>query len=222
MELTNSFVVPAGIDAAWAHLLDVESLAPCFPGATLISHDGDSFTGAVKVKLGPVTLTYGGVARFVSTDPQTHRAVIDAAGKDARGTSTAAATVHTQLVAEAPDRTRVEVNTELAITGRPAQFGRGVMEDVAGRIIDQFAGNLAASMTTMPVEAVSPSEGTEAPPTGPPSEDTGPGPAAQTRSSNADALDLVGAAGLPILKRLAPVAAGLMIVALIVWWVRRR
>jgi uncharacterized protein len=148
MELTNSFVVPADIETTWARLLDVEALAPCFPGATLTGYDGETFTGTVKVKLGPVSLTYGGLAHFVSADAEARAAVIEASGKETRGTSTARATIQVHLVAD-QERTTVNVSTDLAITGRPAQFGRGVMEDVAGRIIDQFAANLAVSMATL-------------------------------------------------------------------------
>ena len=114
MDLENSFVVPAGIDAAWSRLLDIEGVAPCMPGAALTGRDGDSFDGKVKVKLGPVSMTYSGSGRFVEKDDQKHRAVIEAAGKDSRGSSTARATVHTQLVSEGPELTRVEVTTDLA------------------------------------------------------------------------------------------------------------
>jgi carbon monoxide dehydrogenase subunit G len=116
------------------------------PGATLTSRDGEEFAGSVKVKLGPVSMVYNGTARFVEQDVVARRAVIEAAGKDTKGTSTARATVRAVLTPESDQSTRVDVVTDLAITGRPAQFGRGVMQDVAGRIIDQFAANLAHVM----------------------------------------------------------------------------
>ena len=147
MELQNSFTVPADIDTAWQQLLDVESVAPCMPGATLESVDGDDVTGNVKVKLGPVSMSYAGKATFIKKDEENHTAVLEGSGKEAKGGGTAKVLVTTTLVAEAPDRTRVDVTTDLTITGKAAQFGRGVMQDVAGRIIDQFAANLAASMT---------------------------------------------------------------------------
>ena len=143
MELQHSFTVPAGVEAAWATLLDVEGIAPCFPGATLTGSDGDEFAGLVKVKLGPVSLQYAGKGRFVERDDVGHRAVIEAHGSDKRGNGTAGATVVAHLEAETEDTTRVVVSTELKVTGRPAQFGRGVMQDVGGRIVDQFAANLA-------------------------------------------------------------------------------
>lgn len=146
MDLNNSFVVPADISTAWQTLLDVEAIAPCMPGATLESVDGDNFTGSVKVKLGPVNMTYGGKARFLEKDEAAHKAVIEGTGKETRGSGTASALVTCQLVSEGPNQTRVDVITDLTVTGKPAQFGRGVMQDVAGRIIEQFSANLAATM----------------------------------------------------------------------------
>jgi carbon monoxide dehydrogenase subunit G len=143
LELQHSFTVPADVDTAWATLLDLEGVAPCFPGATLTGVDGDEFAGQVKVKLGPVSLQYAGKGRFVERDDAAHRAVIEAHGSDKRGNGTAGATVVAHLEAETEDSTRVVVSTELKVTGRPAQFGRGVMQDVGSRIVDQFAANLA-------------------------------------------------------------------------------
>ena len=142
MDLENSFTVSADVETAWETLLDVEAIAPCMPGATLESVNGDEFTGNVKVKLGPVSMVYGGEARFVSKDYATHTAIIDGTGKESRGTGTAKANVTIKLVAESSSLTRVDVATELTITGKAAQFGRGVMQDVAGRLVTQFAGNL--------------------------------------------------------------------------------
>jgi uncharacterized protein len=146
LELQHSFTVPADVEAAWAALLDLETVAPCFPGATLTGRDGDDFSGQVRVKLGPVSLQYAGKGRFVERDDAAHRAVIEAQGRDKRGNGTAGATVVAQLEAEGEGATRVVVDTQLKVTGRPAQFGRGVMQDVGGRIIDQFADNLARQL----------------------------------------------------------------------------
>src|SRR3954467_12395099 len=142
MKLEHDFTVPAPVDEAWKALLDVEKVAPCMPGATLTSVDGDDFTGTVKVKVGPIQVTYKGQARFVEKDDAAHRVVIEASGKEARGSGTAAATV-TAVLTAAGDRTRAEVVTDLNITGRPAQFGRGVMADVGAKLIGQFADCLA-------------------------------------------------------------------------------
>ncbi|WP_222264649.1 SRPBCC family protein [Modestobacter marinus] len=145
MQLENSFTVPVPIDDAWRVLLDIERIAPCMPGAVLDSVTGDEFTGRVKVKLGPINLTYQGRASFVEKDGTAHRAVIDAKGKDQRGNGTAAATITATLAAQG-STTRVDVLTDLNITGRPAQFGRGVMTDVGNKLLGQFADKLAAQL----------------------------------------------------------------------------
>jgi carbon monoxide dehydrogenase subunit G len=145
VQLENSFTVPVPVDEAWRVLLDIERIAPCMPGAALDSVNGDDFTGRVKVKLGPINLTYQGKASFVEKDEAAHRAVIDAKGKDQRGNGTAAATVTASLKAEGAI-TRVDVLTDLNITGRPAQFGRGVMTDVGNKLLGQFADKLAAQL----------------------------------------------------------------------------
>jgi carbon monoxide dehydrogenase subunit G len=145
VQLENSFTVPVPVDEAWRVLLDIERIAPCMPGAALDSVDGDDFTGRVKVKLGPINLTYQGKASFIEKDEAAHHAVIDARGKDQRGNGTAAATITANLAAEGAI-TRVNVLTDLNITGRPAQFGRGVMTDVGNKLLGQFADKLAAQL----------------------------------------------------------------------------
>jgi carbon monoxide dehydrogenase subunit G len=145
VQLENSFTVPVPVDEAWRVLLDIERIAPCMPGAALDSVDGDDFTGRVKVKLGPINLTYQGKASFIEKDEAAHKAVIDARGKDQRGNGTAAATITANLAAEG-SITRVHVLTDLNITGRPAQFGRGVMTDVGNKLLGQFADKLAAQL----------------------------------------------------------------------------
>ncbi|PWW22362.1 carbon monoxide dehydrogenase subunit G [Geodermatophilus normandii] len=145
MQLENSFTVPVPVDEAWRVLLDIERIAPCMPGAALDSVTGDDFTGRVKVKLGPINLTYQGKASFIEKDEAAHRAVIDARGKDQRGNGTATATITAKLQGEGAT-TRVDVLTDLNITGRPAQFGRGVMTDVGNKLLGQFADKLAAQL----------------------------------------------------------------------------
>jgi carbon monoxide dehydrogenase subunit G len=211
MDLQNSFVVPADIDTAWRTLLDVEAIAPCMPGATLETVDGDAFTGSVKVKLGPVNMTYGGKARFVEKDEANHRAVIEGTGKETRGSGTASAHVTCQLIAESPDRTRVEVATDLTVTGKPAQFGRGVMQDVAGRIIDQFSANLASVIAASGARAAAEASGAPAPA-------SAPTPLPQA----ADSIDLLGTAGAPVLKRAIPAVAIIAALVGIIWLIARR
>ena len=211
MDLQNSFVVPADIDTAWRTLLDVEAIAPCMPGATLESVDGDAFTGSVKVKLGPVNMTYGGKARFVEKDEAQHRAVIEGTGKETRGSGTASALVTCQLVAETSDRTRVEVTTDLTVTGKPAQFGRGVMQDVAGRIIDQFSANLESVIAARGARAEAEATGAPQPPA-----------AATPMPQAADSIDLLGTAGAPVLKRAIPAVLAIVAVIGIIWPIARR
>ena len=159
MQLENSFTVPVPIDEAWRVLLDIERIAPCMPGAALDSVTGDDFTGRVKVKLGPINLTYQGKASFVEKDEAAHKAVIDGRGKDQRGNGTAAALITAQLKAEG-DTTRVDVLTDLNITGRPAQFGRGVMTDVGNKLLGQFADKLAAQLGAGDAGAAAPAQET--------------------------------------------------------------
>src|SRR5882724_4613935 len=129
MQLENTFTVPAGIDEAWAAFNDPRRVAPCFPGATLDSYEEDSFTGTVKVKLGPISLTYKGKGTFVERDEDAHKVVIEASGRDSRGNGTA-----------------ITMVTDMTVTGRPAQFGRGVMADVSDKIVGQFSSCLAKKL----------------------------------------------------------------------------
>jgi carbon monoxide dehydrogenase subunit G len=212
MDLQNSFVVPADIETAWATLLDVEKIAPCMPGATLETNNGEEFTGKVKVKLGPVSMTYGGAAKFLERDESTHTAIIEGTGKETRGSGTAKAHVTTKLFEEGPKSTRVEVTTDLTVTGKPAQFGRGVMQDVAGRIIDQFSANL---------EAVIAGSGQQPEPATNGSAPSAAAPSAPLPQA-ADSIDLLGTAGAPVLKRALPAILGLVAVIGIIWLIARR
>jgi carbon monoxide dehydrogenase subunit G len=146
LQLEHSFTVPVGIDDAWKVLLDIERVAPCMPGAALETVHGDDFTGTVKVKLGPIALTYKGKASFVEKDEAAHRATIHAQGRDARGNGTASAKV-TATLTDQSGETKVDVVTDLDITGKPAQFGRGVMVDVGNKLIGQFADCLAGKLS---------------------------------------------------------------------------
>jgi len=146
MQLENTFTVPAGIDEAWAAFNDPRRVAPCFPGATLDSYEEDSFTGTVKVKLGPISLTYKGKGTFVERDEDAHKVVIEASGRDSRGNGTASATVTGTLKADGDEQTTITMVTDMTVTGRPAQFGRGVMADVSDKIVGQFSSCLAKKL----------------------------------------------------------------------------
>lgn len=218
--LSNEFTVPVPVEQAWAVLLDVERIAPCMPGATLETVEGDVFTGSVKVKVGPISVTYRGKARFTDRDEAARVVRVDAAGKEARGSGTAAADVTASLHGDGGS-TRVRVETDLNVTGKVAQFGRGVMADVSGRLVDRFAENLAAELgresgapEVSPVTVVDESTGAS-------SADRSAAPAA-SRPGHADSLDLLGIAGGPVLKRVLPVAGAAVLVLLVVRWLRGR
>ena len=142
MELDHSFTVPVPPDRAWDVLLDVQRIAPCMPGATVEEFDGEVVTGRIKVKVGPVSLTYRGTAKFTERDPDARVVVVDASGKETRGAGTASAAVRASLE-PAGDGTQVLIHTTMNVTGRPAQFGRGVIAEVGGKLVEKFAQNLA-------------------------------------------------------------------------------
>lgn len=145
MELRNEFVVRVPVDKAWALLTDLEQIAPCMPGAQLTEVQGENYLGLVKVKVGPITMSYRGTASFVERDENTHKAVLRAEGRDTRGQGNAQALVTAQLTADG-EQTHVTVVTDLAITGKIAQFGRGALADVSGKLLGQFVETLEASL----------------------------------------------------------------------------
>jgi len=147
VELTNEFEVAVPIEEAWAVLTDLERIAPCMPGAQLTEVEGDEYRGLVKVKVGPITASYKGVVRFSERDAENHRAVLKADGRETRGQGNASATI-TATLAPSGTGTKVSVFTDLAITGKVAQFGRGVLADVSGKLLDQFVHNLETTVLT--------------------------------------------------------------------------
>lgn len=257
MQLDHEFTVPVPAAQAWPVLLDIDRIAPCMPGATITKIEGDDFEGTVKVKVGPITVTYGGTASFLEKDESDRRAVIEARGRETRGTGTATARVTAQLHDEG-ESTRVVVSTDLAITGKPAQFGRGVMSDVGAKLLGRFAdclstqlaagergpapapapaavapasaavggdGAFAASAAGSPaVEAT----GDGAPVEAPASVLDAPGSAAATATSRpgprqeAEAIDLLDAAGGAVAKRLVPVLGIAALIAILLAVLRRR
>jgi carbon monoxide dehydrogenase subunit G len=147
MELEHSFTVPVPVERAWDVLLDVERVAPCMPGASLDSVDGDEIKGRIKVKVGPISMTYAGTANFTERDRAAGAVTLQAAGKETRGAGTASATVRSVLT-DTGGQTQVSVHTTLNVTGKPAQFGRGVMAEVGGKLIGIFADNLATMLAS--------------------------------------------------------------------------
>jgi carbon monoxide dehydrogenase subunit G len=146
VELTHEFTVPVPVQEAWDHFQDIASVAECFPGAQVTDTEGATFHGSVKVKLGPIALVYNGTGTFTEKDEAAYRFVVDAKGKDKRGNGTAGATVTLTMDGAAGDSTDVKVHTDLAITGKPAQFGRGVMQDVSDKLLGQFVDCLEQRM----------------------------------------------------------------------------
>src|SRR5690242_4996327 len=143
MEMDHSFTVPVPPERAWDVLLDVERIAPCMPGASVDEFDGEVVTGRIKVKVGPVSLTYRGTAKFTERDPDAKVIVLEASGKETRGAGTASATVRATLEPESGgEATKASMHTTMNVTGRPAQFGRGVVAEVGGKLVEQFAQNL--------------------------------------------------------------------------------
>src|SRR5919112_6622911 len=195
MHLNHEFVVPVPVQQAWDVLLDVERIAPCLPGATVESVEGDSFAGRVKVKVGPITVTYRGTATFVHRDEAAGRATIRAEGREARGSGTAAATVEAVLHDEG-ERTRVTLDTELAITGRPAQFGRGVMVDVSNKLLGMFADCLEQTLAADQATPAAVSSEPAAVPAAAPVPDPSAAPSSahpETTRPTPEAIDLLGA-----------------------------
>ena len=230
MELVHRFTVPASIEVTWAAFNDLEGVAPCFPGATLASVEGDDFTGSVKVKLGPIAMLYNGTGSFVERNEANHRAVIEAKGKDKRGNGTAGATVVAQLTPDGTG-TAVEVTTDLSITGKPAQFGRGVIQDVSDKLLRIFVDCIAAKLGPDVDEGLEPTPAADNPETTSVDVPAVPGAAATTGVPAAPEparprpvakpaeLNLLSTVMPVLLKRYAlpATAVVVVIIALIIW-----
>ncbi|GAB7145475.1 SRPBCC family protein [Mycobacterium riyadhense] len=207
MKIANQFTVSAPIERAWDVLSDLEQVIPLMPGAQLTGHEGDDYLGKVKVKVGPVTSEFSGKVHFVEQDRDQHRAVIDAKGKEARGTGNAAATVTAQLH-EAGERTQVTVDTDLKIVGKLAQFGSGMLQQVSEKLLGQFVESLEAELKAQ--SQTSP-EGPESPQ---------PQPAAAP--AEPEPIDLLDLAGGDQLKKYGAAVAAVLAVLLFIWVLRRR
>jgi carbon monoxide dehydrogenase subunit G len=244
MQIDETFRVDVPVDEAWKILLDLERLAPCMPGAQLQEVEGDEYRGVVKVKVGPITAQYKGTAKFESVDADTHTAILVASGRDTRGQGNASATIELTLLAEG-DGTRVDVDTDLSITGKVAQFGRGVIADVSAKLLAQFVENLerdvlardvvdltepdAAADTDeatdpgdedIPDELIADAVAAEAEPAAAPS---GNGAAVRRIDQGEVApVDLLEIGGSPVLRRVAPLAGFVLIAILVRYLVRRR
>lgn len=222
MELTNEFEVPVPEDEAWVLLTDLARIAPCMPGATLTGVDGDEHQGTVKVKVGPITAQYKGTARIVERDDSTHTALLEASGKDTKGQGNASASIRAQLSGVGAQRTHVSLTTDLNISGKVAQFGRGALGDVSAKLLDQFVANLerdvlsgtdgnGSASSATPAASATGTTGTAAT------------PVASAPPREAEPIDLLATAGTPIAKRLVPLVAAVGLVVVVLWvWRRRR
>lgn len=225
MQLEHQFSVAVPVARAWDVLLDIERTAPCVPGATVESVDGETVHGRLKVKVGPIQVTYAGTARFTEKDEPARRAVLEATAKEARGPGTASAVVTAQLV-DRGATTDVTLTTDLEVTGRPAQFGRGVMVEVGNKLLDKFAECLAAELGVEPVVPAAPAPGEQtraaakdiaaSTSAAAPQATTPPPALRRVPAGGDDAVDVLDVAGAPLLKRVLP-AVGVAVLLLVVW-----
>jgi carbon monoxide dehydrogenase subunit G len=236
VKIEDSFRVDVPVEEAWKVLLDLERIAPCLPGAQLTEVEGDEYRGTVKIKVGPITAQYKGVAKIEEADEANRKVVLQAEGRDTRGQGNASATVTATLVPEG-DGTTVNIDTDLNITGKVAQFGRGVMADVSSKLLGQFADNLKQDVLTGDGAGASdaptdpgPTGATAAAArgTGSPADagfastgEAGAGPR-KIESKEAEPIDLMDAAGGSVGKRVAPILAGLVVVVALRSILKRR
>jgi carbon monoxide dehydrogenase subunit G len=235
MELSNQFEVDVPIDEAWTILTDIERIAPCMPGAQLTEVEGDEYRGTVKVKVGPITAQYRGAATFEERDEAAHRAVLRAEGRDTRGQGNANATITAQLAAtgDGGTATSVSIQTELTVTGKVAQFGRGVMADVSAKLLGQFVSCLHEKVLSgESSEAAASAASADAAPaaSGEPAHDGSAGSSSapvdggvrRIEAPEAEPVDLLDTAGGAVAKRLLPVLAAVGLALLVVWVLRAR
>lgn len=223
MELTNEFRVERPVDETWKVLTDVERIAPALPGAQLQEIEGEEYRGIVKIKVGPITAQYKGKATFVEKDDVNHKAVLKAEGRDTKGQGNASALITATLVPDGQG-TKVTVHTDLTVTGKVAQFGRGIMADVSSKLLGQFVDNLETTVLAgEATEAAAPTPQAPAATVA----DSGPAPDAgpQIRRLDmpeAEPVDLMDAAGASVVKRVVPLVIGGLLVVLFIRGVRRR
>jgi len=214
MDLNHEFTVSVPVDEAWNILTDVERIAPCLPGAELQEVEGDTYRGVVKVKVGPIQAQFKGQASFVERDDAGHRAVLKGEGRDTGGKGNASALITAKMEAVSAGETKVNVSTDLTITGKVAQFGRGAMADISDKLLSQFVENLNVLIASQPAApAAAPAEAPASAGAGEPSG------VRKIDGPEAKPIDLLGTAGAPILKRALPVVA--VVAAVVIWLIVR-
>ena len=209
MDLNHQFTVAVPVEDAWRILTDVERIAPCLPGAQLLEIEGDTYRGVVKVKVGPIQAQFKGQANFIERDDVAHKVVLKGEGRDTTGKGNAAAVITAEMTAVDTTSTSVTVNTDLSVTGKVAQFGRGAMADISDKLLAQFVVNLNALIAEQPATSAPVPAAASAPTEG----------VRTIESAEVAPLDLLSAAGSPILKRALPVVV--VVVAVLVWLVVR-
>ena len=206
MDLNHEFIVNVPVNDAWVILTDLERIAPCLPGAQLTEVEGDTYRGQVKVKVGPIVAQFKGQASFVTRDDAAHTASLKAEGRDTTGKGTASAIITAQLTSITPTSTKCSVVTDLTISGKVAQFGRGALADVSDKLLAQFSDNLNQLITSSPATTSATSAATEVAAISP--------EIRKIESAEVAPLDLLGTAGAPILKRAIPVVVVLIAVVI--------
>ena len=202
MDLNHKFIVNVPVNDAWVILTDLERIAPCLPGAQLTEVEGDTYRGQVKVKVGPIVAQFKGQASFVTRDDAAHTASLKAEGRDTTGKGTASAIITAQLTSITPTSTKCTVVTDLTISGKVAQFGRGALADVSDKLLKQFSENLNQLIASAPAATTAPEVATASP------------EIRKIESAEVAPLDLLGTAGAPILKRAIPVVVVLIAVVI--------
>ena len=208
MDLNHQFTVAVPVEDAWRILTDVERIAPCLPGAQLQEIEGDTYRGIVKVKVGPIQAQFKGQANFIERDDAAHKVVLKGEGRDTTGKGTASAIITAQLTSVTPTSTKCTVVTNLTISGKVAQFGRGALADVSDKLLAQFSENLNQLITSAPATTSAPAATTTAQTT------TASPEIRKIESAEVAPLDLLGTAGAPILKRAIPVVVALIVVVI--------
>ena len=215
MDLNHEFIVNVPVNDAWVILTDLERIAPCLPGAQLTEVEGDTYRGQVKVKVGPIVAQFKGQASFVSRDDIAHRAMLKGEGRDTTGKGTASAIITAQLTSVTPTSTKCTVVTNLTISGKVAQFGRGALADVSDKLLAQFSENLNQLIDGSPAPAPAPATTTAAATATATTEVAAASPEIRKiESAEVAPLDLLGTAGAPILKRAIPVVVALVAVVI--------
>jgi carbon monoxide dehydrogenase subunit G len=222
MKLANEFRVHAPIERAWAVLTDIPAITPCLPGAALTDHDGNEYRGTVKIKVGPVTSNYQGKAVFAVVDEERRHIEIAADGKDSRGSGNASASITADMRPDG-EYTVVKIATDLKVAGKVAQFGKGMIAEVSGKLIDQFVTCIEQELLgDEVVDDVAAASAVGAAPADSKSGGADISAPARPPVREVEALDLMDLAGDSVYKRLLPLGVAAGVLVLLALLLRRR